>query len=103
MGVLGGLPGTTPHLANQVETLPPESQWQVVGIGLNQWALVAAAVAMGGNVRVGLEDNFYVEEGKMARGNGELVEKAARLVHDLGRNVATVDEARKILCLKRHD
>ena len=103
MGVLGGIPGTTRHLTNQVDTLPAGSHWQVIGIGLNQWALVAAAVAMGGNVRVGLEDNFYVEEGKMARGNGELVEKAARLVHDLGRDVATVDEARKILCLKRHD
>ena len=103
MGVLGGIPGTTRHLTNQVDTLPAGSHWQVIGIGLNQWALVAAAVAMGGNVRVGLEDNFYVEEGKMAQGNGELVQKAARLVHDLGRDVATVDEARKILCLKRHD
>ena len=99
MGVLGGIPGTTRHLTNQVDTLPPESHWQVIGIGLNQWALVAAAVTMGGNVRVGLEDNFYVEEGKMATSNGELVQKAARLVHDLGRDVATVDEARKILCL----
>jgi len=99
MGVLGGIPGTTRHLTNQVDTLPPESHWQVIGIGLNQWALVAAAIAMGGNARVGLEDNFYVEEGKMAKSNGELVQKAARLVHDLGRDVATVDEARKILCL----
>ena len=99
MGVLGGIPGTTRHLTNQVDTLPPESHWQVIGIGLNQWALVAAAIAMGGNARVGLEDNFYVEEGKMAKSNGELVQKAARLVHDLGRDVATVDEARKILSL----
>jgi len=99
MGVLGGIPGTTRHLTNQVDTLPPESHWQVIGIGLNQWALIAAAIAMGGNARVGLEDNFYVEEGKMAKSNGELVQKAARLVHDLGRDVATVDEARKILCL----
>jgi len=99
MGVLGGIPGTTRHLTNQVDTLPPESHWQVIGIGLNQWALVAAAITMGGNARVGLEDNFYVEEGKMAKSNGELVQKAARLAHDLGRDVATVDEARKILCL----
>ena len=99
MGVLGGIPGTTRHLTNQVDTLPPESHWQVIGIGLNQWALVAAAITMGGNARVGLEDNFYVEEGKMAKSNGDLVQKAARLVHDLGRDVATVDEARKILSL----
>jgi len=99
MGVLGGIPGTTRHLTNQVDTLPPESHWQVIGIGLSQWALVAAAITMGGNARVGLEDNFYVEEGKMAKSNGELVQKAARLVHDLDRDVATVDEARKILSL----
>jgi 3-keto-5-aminohexanoate cleavage enzyme len=101
MGVLGGIPGTTRHLTNQVESLPEGSHWQVIGIGLNQWALAAAAIAMGGNVRVGLEDNFYVEEGRMAKSNGELVEKAARLARDLGRPVASIDEARTILCLKK--
>jgi 3-keto-5-aminohexanoate cleavage enzyme len=100
MGVLGGIPGTARHLQNQVDTLPDGSLWQVIGIGLSQWALAASALAMGGNVRVGLEDNFYVEEGRMAASNGDLVEKAARLATDLGRPVATVDEARKILCLE---
>ena len=99
MGVLGGIPGTTKHLVNQVDTLPVDSHWQVIGIGLKQWALVAAAMSMGGNVRVGLEDNFYVEQGRMARSNGELVEKAAAMARDLGQDVATVDEARRILCL----
>jgi 3-keto-5-aminohexanoate cleavage enzyme len=99
MGVLGGIPGTTRHLQNQVDTLPDGSLWQVIGIGLNQWALAASALAMGGNVRVGLEDNFYVEEGRMAASNGELVEKVARMAADVGRPVASVDEARKILCL----
>ncbi len=99
MGVLGGIPGTTRHLTNQVETLPDASHWQVIGIGLNQWRLVAAAIAMGGNVRVGLEDNFYVEEGRMAKSNGELVEKAARVAHDLGRAVASIEEARTMLSL----
>jgi 3-keto-5-aminohexanoate cleavage enzyme len=100
MGVLGGIPGTARHLANQVETLPEASHWQVIGIGLRQWPLVAAGISMGGNVRVGLEDNFYVEEGSMARSNGELVEKAARMARDLGRGVATIEQARKILCLE---
>jgi len=54
-------------------------------------------------VRVGLEDNFYIEDGRMANSNGELVEKAARLAHDLGRDVASVEQARTILCLKPHD
>ncbi|HSP08325.1 MAG TPA: 3-keto-5-aminohexanoate cleavage protein, partial [Candidatus Dormibacteraeota bacterium] len=99
MGVLGGIPGTTRQLVNQVDSLPPQSHWQVIGIGLNQWPLVAAALTMGGNVRVGLEDNFYVEEGRMAKSNGDLVEKAARLAGDLGRPVATAAEARGLLGL----
>jgi 3-keto-5-aminohexanoate cleavage enzyme len=99
MGVLGGIPGTTRHLVDQVDSLPQGSHWQVIGIGLNQWPLVAAAIAMGGNVRVGLEDNFYLEQGKMAKSNGDLVEKASRLAHDLGREVATIAEARAQLAL----
>jgi 3-keto-5-aminohexanoate cleavage enzyme len=99
MGVLGGIPGTTRHLVDQVDSLPQGSHWQVIGIGLNQWPLVAAAITMGGNVRVGLEDNFYLEQGKMANSNGDLVEKACRLVHDLGREVASIAEARSQLGL----
>jgi len=100
MGVLGGIPGTTRHLVDQVDSLPAGSHWQVIGIGLNQWPLVAAAIAMGGNVRVGLEDNFYVEEGKMAKSNGDLVEKAMAMCRDLGREVASVSEARVQLGLE---
>jgi 3-keto-5-aminohexanoate cleavage enzyme len=99
MGVLGGIPGTTRHLVDQVDSLPTGSHWQVIGVGLKQWPLVAAAITMGGNVRVGLEDNFYVEEGRMAKSNGDLVDKAVRLVHDLGREVATAAEARAHLGL----
>jgi 3-keto-5-aminohexanoate cleavage enzyme len=100
MGVLGGIPGTTRHLVNQVDTLPEGSIWEVIGIGLKQWPLAASAIAMGGNVRVGLEDNFYLEEGRMATSNGELVEKAAAMVRGQGRAVASIDESRKILCLR---
>lgn len=103
MGVLGGIPATTRHLNHQVDTLPQGSHWQVIGIGLEQWALVAAALGMGGNVRVGLEDNFHLEEGTMAKSNADLVEKAARMARDIGRPVASVEEASTILCLKRHD
>jgi uncharacterized protein (DUF849 family) len=103
MGVLGGIPGTTRHLVDQVDSLPAGSHWQVIGIGLNQWPLLAAAITMGGNVRVGLEDNFYVEEGTMARSNGELVDKAARLCGDLGHGVASIAEARSQLGLKPRD
>jgi 3-keto-5-aminohexanoate cleavage enzyme len=100
MGVLGGIPGTTRHLVDQVDSLPPGSHWQVIGISLAQWPLIAAAITLGGNVRVGLEDNFYVEDGKMAKSNADLVEKAARLSVDLGRDVASQAEARAQLGLE---
>lgn len=97
MGVLGGIPGTVRNLVHQVGSLPGGSNWQVIGIGLAQWQLVAAAIALGGDVRVGLEDNFYLEEGRMARSNGELVEKAAAMVRAQGRQVASIDQARERL------
>jgi 3-keto-5-aminohexanoate cleavage enzyme len=100
MGVLGGIPGTTRHLVDQVDSLPAGSHWQVIGISLRQWPLAAAAITMGGNVRVGLEDNFYLEEGKMAKSNGELVAKAVRLCRELGSDVATPAEARRQLKLE---
>ena len=99
MGVLGGIPASTENLVNQVRNLPDESHWQVIGISLAQWQLAAAAITLGGNVRVGLEDNFYLTEGVMAKSNGELVEKAARLCRELGREVATIAEAREQLAL----
>jgi len=99
MGVLGGIPASTENLVHQVRSLPSGSIWQVIGISLAQWRLVAAAISMGGNVRVGLEDNFYLREGLMAKSNGELVEKAVRLAGELGREAATPAEARALLQL----
>ena len=97
LGVLGGAPPTLRNLLAMVEQLPPRSDWEVIGIGRDQWRLVAAACALGGNVRVGLEDNFYLPDGTMADSNGALVERAARLVRDQGREVATVEECRRRL------
>ncbi len=99
MGVLGGIPGTTKHLVQQVDALPPGAHWQVIGIGGRQWPLVAAALSLGGNIRVGLEDNLYLAPGRLARSNGELVAKAAELVRLVGGEPATVAEARQILAL----
>ncbi|MCP5097858.1 MAG: 3-keto-5-aminohexanoate cleavage protein [Chloroflexi bacterium] len=99
MGVLGGIPISTENLVHQVSQLPPDSHWQVIGIGRKQWALVAAAITMDGHIRVGLEDNFYLPEGEMARSNGDLVGAAAKLVRMLGREVATINEARQMLRL----
>ena len=100
MGVQGGIPPTAQNLVHQVRILPPNSDWEVIGISLDQWRMVAAAISLGGNVRVGLEDNFYLEKGHMAKSNGDLVEKAVRMIRDQGREVATVEECRHRLKLK---
>ena len=71
--------------------------WGVIGIGREQWMLVAAALTLGGSIRVGLEDNFYLPDGEMARSNGDLIAKARQLTEDLGRRPATVHEARELL------
>lgn len=99
MGVLGGIPASTRNLVHQVDSLPPDSFWQVIGISLKQWPLVAAAVTMGGNVRVGLEDNLYLSQDELASSNGELVAKAAEMIRLIGGEVATIAEARQILQL----
>jgi uncharacterized protein (DUF849 family) len=98
MGVTGGIRPTARNLAHMAEQVPPvPHQWGVIGISRAQWTLVSAALALGGNVRVGLEDNFYLPDGAMARSNGDLVAKARAMAQDAGRRVATVGEARAML------
>lgn len=96
-GVLGGLPTSVEALQLQAGLVPPGSHWQVIGIGRDQWRMVAAALVLGGNIRVGLEDNFYLPDGAMARSNGELVARAVRLTQDVGRRPATLEETRAAL------
>ena len=103
LGVLGGMPAGTKNLVQQVDHLPPGAHWQVIGIGKMQWPLAAAALSMGGNVRVGLEDNLYLPTGELAKSNGDLVAHAAQLVRMLGGAVASVAEARAILGLARRE
>ena len=97
MGVLGGIPITTRNILHQAATVPEGSRWQVIGIGRRQWQAAAAAITMDGNFRVGLEDNFYLPEGEMAKSNGELVDAAVRLSRMLGREPATIAETRAML------
>jgi 3-keto-5-aminohexanoate cleavage enzyme len=99
MGVLGGIPASTKNLVHQVDQLPDHSFWQVIGIGTKQWKWVAAALSMGGNVRVGLEDNLYLPDGSVAKSNGEAVAKAVELARLVGMEPASVAEARKVLQL----
>jgi 3-keto-5-aminohexanoate cleavage enzyme len=101
MGVTGGIPPTARNLALMADNVPAGSHWGVIGIGRGQWLLVAAALTLGGSVRVGLEDNFYLPDGAMARSNGDLVAKARALTEDVGRRVATVAEARALLGVGR--
>jgi uncharacterized protein (DUF849 family) len=103
MGVVGGVPATARNLAAMADNMPPapdggpHHHWGVIGISRVQWMLVAAALTLGGSIRVGLEDNFYLPDGTMARSNGELIAKAREMTEDLGRRPATVDEARRLL------
>jgi uncharacterized protein (DUF849 family) len=97
MGVLGGIPATARHLAFQASNIPSDARWKVIGISREQWPLAMAALSLGGDVRVGLEDNFYLPDGAMAKSNGELVEAAAHMVKLSGRSVASVDEAKALL------
>lgn len=99
LGVFGCTPATTDNLAWLVKNIPEDATWTATGIGRHEFPLAAAAIAMGGHVRVGFEDNLYLSKGVLAKSNGELVAKVVRLAKELGREVATPEEARKILSL----
>ena len=101
LGVVGGAPATTRNLATMADNLPPDAHWGVIGISRVQWRVVAAALTLGGSIRVGLEDNFYLPDGTMARSNGDLVAKARQMTEDVGRRHAMVAEARRMLGLQQ--
>ncbi|MGA8363197.1 MAG: 3-keto-5-aminohexanoate cleavage protein [Solirubrobacteraceae bacterium] len=110
MGVTGGIPPSARNLAAMVENIPGgggvggagghKSHWGVIGISRQQWLLVAAALTLGGSVRVGLEDNLYLPSGEMASSNGELIAQARRMAEEVGRRPATVAQARAMLGIK---
>ncbi len=107
MGVLGGIPATVRNLEAMADNYfaveagaggPNRSaHWGVIGIGRVQWQMIAAALVLGGSIRAGVEDNFYLPDGRVARSNGELVAKAAQMATDSGRRLASVAEARQML------
>jgi 3-keto-5-aminohexanoate cleavage enzyme len=101
MGVVGGVPASARNLAAMADNMPAGTHhWGVIGIGRVQWMLVAAALTLGGSIRVGLEDNFYLPTGEMARSNGELIAKARQMTEEVGRRAATVEEARAMLGIR---
>jgi 3-dehydrocarnitine:acetyl-CoA trimethylamine transferase len=99
LGISWGQPATPEAMTYMRNLLPPGSPWFAFGISLYQFPMVAQAVLLGGHVRVGLEDNLYLEKGKLAPSNAALVEKAAHIIEVLGDQVASPAEAREILGL----
>jgi len=103
LGVLGGIPATPKNLLHLVESLPAPCTWQVIGIGRHQIPLGICGVLCGGNIRVGMEDNIYLERGVLAKSNAELVAKAVRVIRELGFEIATPGEAREMLGISKRD
>jgi len=99
MGVTGGIAATMRDFAYMADSIPAGSTFTVAGIGRHEFPMAALAVVAGGHVRVGFEDNVYLSRGVLAKSNGELVEKVVRLAKELGREIATPNEARAILGL----
>lgn len=100
LGVPGCTPATAKNLTWLVDEIPAGSTWTSTGVGRFAFTLAAPTIVMGGNVRVGFEDNLYLSKGVLAKSNGELVEKVVRLAGELGREIASPAEAREILSLK---
>lgn len=100
-GVKYGFSAGADTLAYARGLLPPGAVWSAFGIGRSEFPMVAQAWLLGGHVRVGMEDNIYLEKGVLAKSNAELVAKAARIVHDLGGELASAREVRQTLGLLR--
>ncbi|MBN2795161.1 MAG: 3-keto-5-aminohexanoate cleavage protein [Clostridia bacterium] len=99
LGVPGACPGTPEDLMHMIHCIPQGSTWTVAGIGRAETPLAMMSIVMGGHVRVGFEDNIYYSKGVLAESNAQLVERIVRIAKEVGREVATPDEARKILNL----
>jgi uncharacterized protein (DUF849 family) len=99
LGVLWGAPANPETIMYMKNLLPEGAQWTAMGIARDEFPIAAQSILLGGNVRVGLEDNLYLDRGVFAT-NGRLVERAARIVEDVGCAVATPDDARELLQLR---
>jgi len=92
LGVPGGMAATAANLVHIVESLPSDSIWLAIAVGRHNFDMAAVAIAMGGNVRTGLEDNIYLSRGELAPGNAPLIARMAQIAHSVGRSIATVEE-----------
>ena len=104
MGCANGIPGSMKNLVFMKETMEqlcPGSTWSTFGVGHCAMEMLYGAVALGGHIRVGMEDNVMYAKGQLAESNVQFVERAARVIREYGNDVATPDEAREILSLKK--
>lgn len=99
MGTVCGIPAGLKDLAYLAESIPAGSTFTACGIGRHEFNIACGSIIMGGHVRVGFEDNVYISKGVPAKSNGELVERVVRLSRELGREVASTSDARRILGL----
>jgi len=100
-GIRWGIPATPESMIAMKGLLPPDALWTGFGIGATAFPMVAVAAVLGGNVRIGFEDSLFIEKGKLAASNRQLVEKAVTLLRLLGKEPAKPAEARKLLTLER--
>ena len=99
LGIMGGAPATPANLLHMLDQIPEGSTWQVVTIGKYHVPTTVLAMSMGGNVRTGMEDTIYYGKGELAKSNAQLVERMVRLAREIGREPATVEEAKAALGL----
>lgn len=99
LGAAGGMPATVENLVYLKSLIPEGSTWSALGIGKGHLPILYTALALGGNIRVGMEDNIMYSKGQLATSNVEFVERAKRIIHEFGKEVATPDETRQILGL----
>ncbi|MHA1321126.1 MAG: 3-keto-5-aminohexanoate cleavage protein, partial [Promethearchaeota archaeon] len=97
LGIKGGAEANPANLLHMIDQLPEGSTWQVVTVGKFNLRTTVMAMCMGGNVRTGLEDTIYYGKGELAQNNAQLVKRMVRIAKEIGREVATVDEAKLIL------
>ncbi|WP_404900545.1 3-keto-5-aminohexanoate cleavage protein [Priestia filamentosa] len=100
LGAAGGMSATVENLVFLKSLIPPDSTWSALAIGKSHLPILFATLALGGHLRVGMEDNIYYEKGKLAKSNVEFIERAKRIATELGKEIATPDEARQMLRLK---
>ena len=101
LGTPWGIPATPKSLIHLLDYLPDRSTWSVIGIGKAHLPICMMGLILDGHIRVGMEDNIYYRKGELAKTNAQLVERIVRIAKEYGREVATPQDARKILGLKR--